>query len=767
MRTSFRMPLILLACALTPACATSGANEGSGQQTTTSGPAPLFVAGQAHFCLYREASALRCWGRNLEGQLGNATTVSQQEPHLVVGLPRGYQLVHLAAGSRRTCATLSDGNVWCWGAGTPTPSQVRGLSKVRSVALDDELMCARTVKGLVCRTWEPEYGKPHVWESLLDPPVRGLTVAGGAICADTGEAQLSCWSKAGDYDDVGYAETRLPRVHAPVLKSGCSLSGDAVVCRRGASRSGPLEPTGLTGMVAVAAWRDEARCAVPASPQAPLWCDSDGDGRFETRVAWVGRARAQARARKTLKGLERMYRTRTETLLRAAEWRWRHKKKGYDDGLGMLYLFANDFEKAWQRLGAYDLLKSARGASCPLGFRAAERAVKLREPVAEVLLEFLSECIVNAKQPPPRSAAALVAAVPAESSVHFLRKLLPVHAALGLPSAKDVSARMLASARAEKTPGNRVFKLLLAAEGLVEAKDSGGATAVIREVWAGGKFAKMHFEDMSAKESERFKRSVGAKMAGWVESTDPALAGEIRTKLLKQKQKSAYAAVAKQAGLALERLKRGDRDGAIKATDQAQRLFAKLDRAKRAETGERSDARGALVRANVALKRWAQTLPYLSVFGLGDVVMAARKDAAGRKWLQGLDPKLLKLAPRTLRKKQRTESCQADFSAATRRQGKATEYVARCRDFLTKIRVRRADDEYGDAPVGAAILLAGAGHFAAALKPGTGAHWRVKDAILYRVTSQWLRAGRPEVAGLPDALAPYISRPPGVDSVGE
>jgi alpha-tubulin suppressor-like RCC1 family protein len=82
------------------------------------------VAGSYHTCARLSDGLIKCWGLNVDSQLGYATPdaigdnelPSSYEDLAVTDKP-GERVVQLSAGWRHTCARLSDGSVKCWGLG--------------------------------------------------------------------------------------------------------------------------------------------------------------------------------------------------------------------------------------------------------------------------------------------------------------------------------------------------------------------------------------------------------------------------------------------------------------------------------------------------------------------------------------------------------------------------------------------------------------------------------------------------------------------------
>lgn len=67
-------------------------------------------------CAITTSNALKCWGSNINGQLGDGTTVNRNSPTNVVGL--SSNVTKISISSSHACALLTDVTIKCWGVNT-------------------------------------------------------------------------------------------------------------------------------------------------------------------------------------------------------------------------------------------------------------------------------------------------------------------------------------------------------------------------------------------------------------------------------------------------------------------------------------------------------------------------------------------------------------------------------------------------------------------------------------------------------------------------
>jgi alpha-tubulin suppressor-like RCC1 family protein len=210
--------------------AASSAGAGSIEVAAVLASARQVAPGEDHTCAVTSEGAVKCWGANDYGQLGDGTTTRRTTPVEVSGLGSGVSA--LGAGADHTCVLTSGGGVKCWGrndygqlgdgttADRHTPIDVSGLaSGVSALSAGAAHTCAVTVEGGAKCWGDQGYGRLGDGRTgyLAATPVdvSGLAIgvvavaAGGVhTCALTSGGGVKCWggNYAGQLGD-GTTET--------------------------------------------------------------------------------------------------------------------------------------------------------------------------------------------------------------------------------------------------------------------------------------------------------------------------------------------------------------------------------------------------------------------------------------------------------------------------------------------------------------------------------------------------------------------------------
>jgi hypothetical protein len=78
-----------------------------GSETLGSGSKAALTLGNDHTCAITSVGAVKCWGLNSDGQLGDGSLVTRSSPVDVVGLSSG--VIAVSAGLEHSCAITSAG----------------------------------------------------------------------------------------------------------------------------------------------------------------------------------------------------------------------------------------------------------------------------------------------------------------------------------------------------------------------------------------------------------------------------------------------------------------------------------------------------------------------------------------------------------------------------------------------------------------------------------------------------------------------------------
>ncbi len=183
--------------------------------------ATAISAGGFHTCALVDGGGVVCWGWNQNGQLGDGgANESKDSPVNVSGIAKGIQAIE--AGGYHTCALTTAGAVKCWGwnqygqlgdNGAPTdqstPVDVVGLSSGVTMIRAGLLHTCAIVNGGVKCWGSDQYGQlgdggtfhPNAFE-FQDAPVDVVGLTSGVISIDAGgyhtcailtSGALKCW----------------------------------------------------------------------------------------------------------------------------------------------------------------------------------------------------------------------------------------------------------------------------------------------------------------------------------------------------------------------------------------------------------------------------------------------------------------------------------------------------------------------------------------------------------------------------------------------
>jgi alpha-tubulin suppressor-like RCC1 family protein len=240
-----------------------GAAQDSGGSPSGSLAAKGIAAGDAHTCALQVDGSVRCWGWNLDGQLGDGTATTSRVPVVVSGLTDG---ITVTAGGVHSCALLGSGPVQCWGdtfdllginpadecrvsqiypcsvVPVTVPATVSGIDNPTAISAGYWQNCALLAPGTV-QCWGINsagvLGSPtSVSRSTVPLGVSGVSHAatiatGGAVsCAALTDGTVKCWGD-NHYGTLGNGST-VAFSAEPVTVNGIN---DAVMVATGGSHS--------------------------------------------------------------------------------------------------------------------------------------------------------------------------------------------------------------------------------------------------------------------------------------------------------------------------------------------------------------------------------------------------------------------------------------------------------------------------------------------------------------------------------------------------
>lgn len=285
-------------------------------------PATDLSAGESHSCAVTRLHRIRCWGRGVEGQLGDGDRDIDPVAVPLAG-PRRWE-VRVTAGYTHGCAITAAGTARCWGAngfgelGNGThddqlqPVAVSGLERgQRQIGAGAWFSCALDRRGAV-RCWgfggAGRLGQGDEVDSALPVVVRGLASGGAQLAVGVHHAcvldevgRVRCWG-GNDFGQVGGPQAgaavlepfEVPGLPAPVIAvaagggHSCAIAGPErqVLCwgwnlqgqlgDGGSSDSAvPVAVQGLPGGAVSVTLGDLSSCALMDSGEAWCWGGND------------------------------------------------------------------------------------------------------------------------------------------------------------------------------------------------------------------------------------------------------------------------------------------------------------------------------------------------------------------------------------------------------------------------------------------------------------------------------------------------------------
>jgi alpha-tubulin suppressor-like RCC1 family protein len=181
------------------------------QRIDAGGAVTEVALGAEHACVRDGRGAVRCWGKNEHGQIGDGTQRARPLPQRVNGLPAARSL---ALGTSHSCALVEEGKVWCWGAneggqlgdGTThdrlRATLIRDFGGTVELAASAASTCARLANGTVrCWGWNSEgqlgdgTHQGHAIPKAVRGVERAVEISLGATtgCALRTDGAVVCW----------------------------------------------------------------------------------------------------------------------------------------------------------------------------------------------------------------------------------------------------------------------------------------------------------------------------------------------------------------------------------------------------------------------------------------------------------------------------------------------------------------------------------------------------------------------------------------------
>lgn len=242
--------------------------------------------GKYHSCALTAANTLKCWGYNMDGQVGDGKFGRDADKHSPVDVSDLTNVKAMAMGERHSCVLLTSGGIKCWGGGyegqlgfmpenaqTSSPTDVPGLtSGVAKIAAGVYHSCAVLTNGAL-KCWGNNWAGQVGDNSTVD---RSSSV--DVVGAGSGVSQVS----GGDSHTCA------------IINQHVSCWGSNLLGQVGNGQTGifaPAHPVGLGSRVLAVASGAYHSCALLDEGEVKCWGRNNygqlGDGTTQTRLVPV------------------------------------------------------------------------------------------------------------------------------------------------------------------------------------------------------------------------------------------------------------------------------------------------------------------------------------------------------------------------------------------------------------------------------------------------------------------------------------------------
>ena len=168
--------------------------------------------GEYHSCAVLEGGDIKCWGRNASGELGNGKSGEGEKETSPVAVDLGGKAVAISLGYKHSCAVLENGQVKCWGknlygqlgTGNTTnlniPSAPINLGgKAKAIFLGDNHSCAVLENGEVKCWGRNNSGQLGTGNTTsLNTPSAPINLGGKAVAISLGRDHSCALLEGGD-----------------------------------------------------------------------------------------------------------------------------------------------------------------------------------------------------------------------------------------------------------------------------------------------------------------------------------------------------------------------------------------------------------------------------------------------------------------------------------------------------------------------------------------------------------------------------------------